>query len=72
MKGEIHKCSYGNFEEISVIERDLKSRGFVESAQGQSQEDILPGEYVKVSFANVRHHRHGELQYRIAWVEAGE
>jgi len=69
MTSEIHKCSYGNLDEISVVEQSLISRGFVESDEGQSQKNIPPGEYVKVSLTNVRHHRNGEIQYRIAWVE---
>ncbi len=64
-----HQCAHGSWDEISAIEASLISRGFVESDKGQSQKDIPVGEYVKVSLANVMHHRHGEIQYRIAWVE---
>jgi len=69
MNADIHKCSYGNLEEILVIEKALISRGFVEGDEGQSQKNIPFGKYVKVSLEHVRHHRNGEIQYRIAWVE---
>lgn len=72
MNHEIHKCSHGSREEIAAVEKLLTSRGFVESDEGQSQKNIPPGEYVKVSLANVMHHRHGKIQYRIAWVEHAE
>jgi len=64
-----HKCKVGSLEEISVIAKTLISKGFVESNKGQSQKNIPRGEYVIVSLANVIHHRNGEVQYRIAWVE---
>jgi len=72
MTEAVHKCSVGSLAEVSRVERDLESRGFVKSAEGQDQKNIPSGEYVIVSLANVRHHRNGEIQYRIAWVEGGE
>jgi len=64
-----HKCSVGSLAEVSAVERELKARGYAKSSEGQSQKHVPPGEYVIVSLANVRHHKNGEIQYRIAWVE---
>jgi len=29
MSSEVHKCSYGNLEEVSVVEKSLISRGLL-------------------------------------------
>ena len=72
MVSEIHKCSYDSMEEVTVIEDSLVARGFVKSAEGQSQKSFPLGEYVVVCVANIHHHRNGEIPYRIAWVERAE
>lgn len=69
MSDEVHKCKHGSLEEVTAIEKTLIAQGFVKSEEGQSQKNIPRGEYVIVSLANVAHHRNGEIQYRIAWVE---
>ena len=71
MSQGLHKCAYGNMEEITTIEESLISRGFVKSAEGQSQKDIPLGEYVIVCVKNTHHHRTG-IPYRIAWCESVE
>lgn len=64
-----HKCKHGSLEEVSVVEETLISKGFVKSKEGQCQKNIPLGEYVIVSLASTHHHRDGEVQCRIAWVE---
>jgi len=68
----IYKSSVGSLAEVSAVELELKSKGFVKSAEGQDQKDIPSGEYVIVSLANVRPRRNGEVQYRIGWAGSRE
>jgi len=67
-----HQCSHGSLEDVSAIEQDLLSRGFVKSGEDQSQKNIPAGEYMIVCIEKFYHHRNGEIPYRIAWVETGE
>jgi len=69
VSADLHKCKHGSLEEVTAFEKTLIAQGFVQSEEGQSQKNISRGEYVIVSLANVMHHRNGEVQYRIAWVE---